>query len=192
MLGIKWVVTILHRLETESTKIKCFHPVYRNVLWGFGEFPGWRAVTVATYCLRARLSKLLVNNRNKTWWKNGRKPLYVHLTFREVPPPKYMKVFHKWMDEWMNECIENRIKRQLSKRSAQVVLSKPDVMVADVHALKHESWILWQWSNPALYLIQERALPVLHGPNSTESNLFHHGETRYRFGFMSENPTLVL
>ena len=29
-------------------------------------------------------------------------------------------------------------------------------------------------------------------PNSTQSNMFHHGETTYRVGWMSENPTLVL
>ena len=45
---------------------------------------------------------------------------------------------------------------------------------------------------PTLYLVQGRAKPVLHGPNSTESNLFTHGETTYRVGLLSENPTLLL
>ena len=49
---------------------------------------------------------------------------------------------------------------------------------AEVLALKHENRILGQWST--LYLVQGRAKPVLHGPNSTESNLFHHGEATYR------------
>ena len=41
---------------------------------------------------------------------------------------------------------------------------------AEVLTLNHESRILGQ-------LAKERATQVLHGPNSTESNLFHHGET---------------
>ena len=41
-------------------------------------------------------------------------------------------------------------------------------------------------------MVHRRGKPVLHGPNSTESNLFHHVETTYKVGLMSENPTLVL
>ena len=37
-------------------------------------------------------------------------------------------------------------------------------------------------SGPTLYLVQERAKLVLSGPNSTESNLFHRGETTYSVG----------
>ena len=59
-----------------------------------------------------------------------------------------------------------------------------------VLALNHESRILGQWSNPVS--VQGRAKPVLHGRNSTESNLFHDGETTYRVGWMSKNPTLRL
>ena len=33
---------------------------------------------------------------------------------------------------------------------------------------------------PTLYEVHGRAKPVLCGPNSTESNLFHHGDTTYR------------
>ena len=58
----------------------------------------------------------------------------------------------------------------------------------EILALKHESRIHGQWSN--LYVVQGRAKPVLHGPNSTEPNLFHHGETTHMVGWMSENPTL--
>ena len=47
-------------------------------------------------------------------------------------------------------------------------------------------------SGPTLYLVQGRDKPVLHRQNSTESNQFHHGETTYRIGWMSENLTLVL
>ena len=36
---------------------------------------------------------------------------------------------------------------------------------------------------PTLYLVHGRAKPVLHGLNSTECNLFHHGEARYRVGW---------
>ena len=43
---------------------------------------------------------------------------------------------------------------------------------AEVLALKQESRILGQWSNPVSIWFK-RAKPVLHGPNSTESNLFH-------------------
>ena len=37
-------------------------------------------------------------------------------------------------------------------------------------------------SHPNLNVILGRAKPVLHGPNSTHSNLFHHGETTFRAG----------
>ena len=63
----------------------------------------------------------------------------------------------------------------------------PSGFQPEILALKHESRILGQW-----YLVQGRAKPVLCGPNSTESNLFHHWETTNRVGWMSENPTLVL
>ena len=39
-------------------------------------------------------------------------------------------------------------------------------------------------SGQTLYLVQGRANPVLHGPNSIESNLFHHGETNIQ-GWMN-------
>ena len=38
-------------------------------------------------------------------------------------------------------------------------------------------------------LVQGRAKPVFHGPNSTESNLVHHGETTYR---LDECPRILL
>ena len=37
-------------------------------------------------------------------------------------------------------------------------------------------------SPPTMYVVHGRANPVLHGPNSTEPNLFHHEETTYRVG----------
>ena len=37
-------------------------------------------------------------------------------------------------------------------------------------------------SHPTLYVVHERSKPVIRGPNSTEPNLFHHGETTYRVG----------
>ena len=37
-------------------------------------------------------------------------------------------------------------------------------------------------SHPTLNVILGRAKPVLHGPNSTHSKLFHHGETTFRAG----------
>ena len=37
-------------------------------------------------------------------------------------------------------------------------------------------------SHPTLYVVHERAKPVLHGQNSTKPNLFHHEETTYRVG----------
>ena len=42
-----------------------------------------------------------------------------------------------------------------------------------------------------LYLVQGRDKPVFHGPNSTEPNMFHHGETTYRVGGLSENSTVM-
>ena len=41
-------------------------------------------------------------------------------------------------------------------------------------------------------MVYGRATPVLCGPNSTESNLFHHKETTYRVGRLSENATIML
>ena len=41
-------------------------------------------------------------------------------------------------------------------------------------------------------MVPGRAKPVLHGPNSTEPNLFHHGETTYRVGRLSEYATLMV
>ena len=56
-------------------------------------------------------------------------------------------------------------------------------MYAEVLTLKHESRRVGFWdSGPTLYVVQGRAKPDLHGPNSTESNLFDHGETTYRVG----------
>ena len=37
-------------------------------------------------------------------------------------------------------------------------------------------------SHPTMYAVHGRAEPVLCGQNSTEPNLFHHGETTYRVG----------
>ena len=37
-------------------------------------------------------------------------------------------------------------------------------------------------SHPSLYVVHGRAKPVLHGPNSTEYNLFHQGENTFRVG----------
>ena len=56
---------------------------------------------------------------------------------------------------------------------------------AEVLALKHNSRIGFSDSGPILDLAHGshgRAKPVINGPNSTESNLFHHGETTYRVG----------
>ena len=50
---------------------------------------------------------------------------------------------------------------------------KPEVFV-----LKHESSKLRYSLYPECGSLS--AKPVLHGPNSTEPNLFHHGETTYR------------
>ena len=57
----------------------------------------------------------------------------------------------------------------------------------DILFLKHNSSIFRQSSNPVCCSWKSQASsawakPVLHGPNSTESNLFHHGETTYRVG----------
>ena len=40
--------------------------------------------------------------------------------------------------------------------------------------------------HPTLYVVHGRANPVLRGPNSTKPNLFHHGETTNRLGWLSE------
>ena len=47
-------------------------------------------------------------------------------------------------------------------------------------------------SLPALKVVHGRAKPVLRGPNSTEPNLFHHGETTHRVGLLSEYATAML
>ena len=47
----------------------------------------------------------------------------------------------------------------------------------DILFIQHDSSIFRQYSK---YVVHGRAKPVLYGPNSTEPNLFHHGETAYR------------
>ena len=47
-------------------------------------------------------------------------------------------------------------------------------------------------SLPTLYVVHGRAKPVLRGPNSTEPNLLHHGETTYRVGQLSDNAAGML
>ena len=37
-------------------------------------------------------------------------------------------------------------------------------------------------SHPTLYVVRGRSKPVIHGKNSTEPKLFHHGETTYTVG----------
>ena len=46
-------------------------------------------------------------------------------------------------------------------------------------------------SHPTLYVVHKRAKPVLCGPNSTEPDLFHHGEITYRERGLSENAIVV-
>ena len=49
---------------------------------------------------------------------------------------------------------------------------------SEILALKHAR-VGFSDSGLTLYLVQGRANPVLYWPNSTESNLFHHGESTY-------------
>ena len=67
-----------------------------------------------------------------------------------------------------NEC-NTRVARPF-------VLSRTDILF-----LKYDSSIFRQASYP----VHGRAKPVLHRPNSTEPNLFHHRETTYRAGWMT-------
>ena len=46
-------------------------------------------------------------------------------------------------------------------------------------------------SLPTLYVVHRRPNPVLCGPNSTEPYLFHHWETTYRVGWLSEYATVM-
>ena len=84
----------------------------------------------------------------------------------------------------------------LIKRKAERIIISPlgssifSLLATEVLALKHKSMILGQWSNPVSGW--RTAKPVLHWPNSTDPTLFCHGETTYRAGWMSENPTHVL
>ena len=56
------------------------------------------------------------------------------------------------------------------------------VPLAGKHLLsKAREWHI-QIIHPTLYVVHGSAKPVLHGTNSTEPNLFHHGETTYRVG----------
>ena len=47
-------------------------------------------------------------------------------------------------------------------------------------------------NHPTLYVVHGKAKPVLRGPNITEPNLFHHGETTYRVGRLSESAAGIL
>ena len=49
-------------------------------------------------------------------------------------------------------------------------------------SLLYSTRVRFSDSGPTLYLVQGREKPVILGPNSTEPNLFHHGETTYRVG----------
>ena len=50
----------------------------------------------------------------------------------------------------------------------------------DIFVLKHESSIFRSFIQPCMWF--GSAKPVLRGTNSTQPNLFHHGETTYRVG----------
>ena len=53
---------------------------------------------------------------------------------------------------------------------------------ADILFLKHGSSMAFSDSHPTLCVVHGRDKPVLRGPNSTQLNLFHQGETIYRVG----------
>ena len=61
---------------------------------------------------------------------------------------------------------------------------------SEIYPEEHTSSIFRQSSNPVSG--SWRAKPVIHGPNSTEPNLFHHGETTNWVGGMSEYATGML
>ena len=52
----------------------------------------------------------------------------------------------------------------------------------DQKSLLYDTRVGFSDGGPTLYVVPGRAKPVLHGPNSTESNLYHNGETTYRVG----------
>ena len=52
--------------------------------------------------------------------------------------------------------------------------------------------IAYSDSLPTLYVVHGRAKAVIRGPNSTEPNLFYHGETTYKVGRLSEYATVML
>ena len=91
----------------------------------------------------------------------------------ERPPNLTDKCFHGVLATTDDACADACILRPRQRR--QMPRMQNDCRRPDVLALKRESRILRQWPNPrALYLTQGRAKPVIHGPNSTESNLFPH------------------
>ena len=47
-------------------------------------------------------------------------------------------------------------------------------------------------SHPTLYVVHRSAKPVLHGPNNTETKLFHHGKNTFMVGWLSENAAGML
>ena len=46
--------------------------------------------------------------------------------------------------------------------------------------------------HPTLYVVHGRAKTVLRGPNSTEPNLLHHGETTFMVGGQSEYAIIMI
>ena len=79
------------------------------------------------------------------------------------------------------------LEREKSREAFERVF---DTRRADIRFLTHVSSIFRQSNNPVC--VHGRAKPVLHGPNSTEPNLRHHGETTYRVGLLSEYATGML
>ena len=74
-------------------------------------------------------------------------------------------------------------KRFIGKASFNLSLKGFSVnMYPDIFVLKHESSIFRSFIHPGPVCGFGSAKPVLHGTNSTEPNLFRHGETTYRVG----------
>ena len=124
--------------------------------------------------------------QNKSSWMRGRPTLYnAHADEGAVHAPLSLLIC-SLLALW-------NVKPKLWKFNYRSALSlarcQPSlVLTAEFLALKQESRILGQWSNPVSGLRKCQA----SSPWAKQHRVFHHGETTYRVGWMSENPTLEL
>ena len=88
----------------------------------------------------------------------------------------------RWGDELI---ITHSWFRRVEVRILQSLYSSSDMFFSSMTAAFSDS-------HPTLHVVHGSAKTVLRGTNSTEPNMFHHGETTYRVGWLSKNAAGML